>query len=100
MGRSWIRLKTLLHRDQFNMKTGLVILLGLVALVAVHGVQIIRVPEDVNDLMSEKDGCTDSNGVFHALGSSYTSTDGCNTCNCMKGGLEGCTMMMCLPNDA
>ena len=35
------------------------------------------------------------NGTDHKPGSSYPSTDGCNTCTCSDSGFTSCTEMAC-----
>lgn len=38
-------------------------------------------------------------GSSHPVGSSFPSTDGCNTCSCLAGGAVACTERACLPSD-
>ncbi len=42
-------------------------------------------------------GC-DYNGVLQAVGDSFPSSDGCNTCTCMASGGVACTKRACLPS--
>jgi hypothetical protein len=42
-------------------------------------------------------GCT-YNGVTHAVGSTFPSSDGCNTCSCAAGGQVACTLRACPPD--
>ena len=41
-------------------------------------------------------GC-DYGGAHHAIGETYPSEDGCNTCTCEKDGTSACTEKACLP---
>lgn len=41
-------------------------------------------------------GCT-YDGTTHAVGESFPSTDGCNTCSCGSDGSVGCTKRACVP---
>ncbi|HQY64530.1 MAG: hypothetical protein IPF92_07140 [Myxococcales bacterium] len=41
-------------------------------------------------------GCT-YGGAQHAVGDSFPSTDGCNTCTCGESGAVGCTKRACAP---
>merc|ERR1712227_707489 len=80
------------HTSSHTMKTSLVLML-VVMLTTVCAIDVIEVPADM------RDGCTDSLGSYHDVGSSYMSPDGCNRCNCVKRGFEACTMMMCPPKN-
>jgi len=35
-------------------------------------------------------------GVEHAIGDSFPSSDGCNTCSCGEGGVVACTTRACV----
>jgi hypothetical protein len=45
------------------------------------------------------DGC-DFNGKHYAVGEAFPDADGCNTCNCTKGGTVACTQRACAPGKA
>ncbi|KAH3886186.1 hypothetical protein DPMN_010187 [Dreissena polymorpha] len=36
------------------------------------------------------------NGKRYKAGESFPDDDGCNTCNCHRGGAVACTLMFCL----
>jgi hypothetical protein len=47
---------------------------------------------------SDDSSCIEGNQV-HSYGTSFPSSDGCNTCWCRAGGQIDCTLMACLPRD-
>ncbi|XP_007478111.2 beta-microseminoprotein A1-like [Monodelphis domestica] len=42
---------------------------------------------------NESEGCTDGQGVFHYLYSTW-SDDECETCDCLENGIECCNIIM------
>jgi len=53
--------------------------------------------EDAGSVGTGGSGATcEYNGVFHPVGTSFRSSDGCNTCSCDSFGKVACTLMACL----
>lgn len=49
------------------------------------------------EIASARTRVTDSVCSIHAIGVSFPSEDGCNSCMCDSRGMMACTQMACLP---